>query len=302
MKPYKLVRPRLHTLKPIGTHMRSQRAEMNAWKAKAQAAWDEIADKDACLAEIRAEKRELEAEVAALQLTVTRTGLQTMLDMLGLDFERAVERAEAAEREMEALRAALKWVDEVYPETLRDSGGANVHITWEEFNAMRAALGLLPRKPRPRRRRSLAADYAERGEKLQAAERERDAARAALERADRRLCEHGDPTTHPVRCAIYDALRPMRGRLNNEWQSIESAPQHTSVILSAPWPEGQPFRGEAMLDWNGVWKWADGRSVEPRNTPAHWMPLPDPPARMDADPSSIHPAQVVDKSGDETGR
>jgi hypothetical protein len=48
---------------------------------------------------------ELEAEVAALQLTGTRAELQSMLDALGQDFERMRDRAKAAECERDTLRA-----------------------------------------------------------------------------------------------------------------------------------------------------------------------------------------------------
>ena len=47
------------------------------------------------------------------------------------------------------LRRVLAWVDQVYPGKTRD-GGAIVHLTWEEFNAMRAVLGLPMRNPPPR--------------------------------------------------------------------------------------------------------------------------------------------------------
>jgi hypothetical protein len=62
-----------------------------------------------------------------------------------------------------------------------------------------------------------------------------------------------------------------------DWQPIETAPEHKSVIVYAPWPDGQPFRGEAFRDWNGVWRWADKNPIEPRNTPTHWVPFPEPP-------------------------
>lgn len=52
----------------------------------------------------------------------------------------------------EAIFAALKWVDEVLPEPL-PQGGCCVEMTWEEYNAMRALIGLEPRKPRTYRGR-----------------------------------------------------------------------------------------------------------------------------------------------------
>lgn len=61
--------------------------------------------------------------------------------------------SEAADR-IEKLEAALKWVGEVYPDTL-PSRGARVEMTWEEFNAMREVMGLPLRKPKPRARAAL---------------------------------------------------------------------------------------------------------------------------------------------------
>ncbi|CAH2606247.1 conserved protein of unknown function (plasmid) [Rhodovastum atsumiense] len=48
------------------------------------------------------------------------------------------------------LVRALAWVDEVYPGRTGD-GAAVVHMTWDEWNELRAALGL-PVQPVPRRR------------------------------------------------------------------------------------------------------------------------------------------------------
>lgn len=45
------------------------------------------------------------------------------------------------------LRAALKWVEQVHPRKTRD-GGAAVEMTWEEWNALRRALGLREQPPR----------------------------------------------------------------------------------------------------------------------------------------------------------
>jgi len=70
-----------------------------------------------------------------------------------------VARAILAERRrqsdrIEKLEAALKWVGEVYPDTL-PSRGARVEMTWDEFNAMREVMGLPIRKPKPRARAAL---------------------------------------------------------------------------------------------------------------------------------------------------
>jgi hypothetical protein len=48
----------------------------------------------------------------------------------------------AANAKIAELRGVLKWVGEVYPSMNRESDGAVVHMTWEEWNAMRLALGL----------------------------------------------------------------------------------------------------------------------------------------------------------------
>lgn len=36
----------------------------------------------------------------------------------------------------------LSWVAEIYPGRMKGSGGAILHITWEQWNALRRALGL----------------------------------------------------------------------------------------------------------------------------------------------------------------
>lgn len=51
-------------------------------------------------------------------------------------------------READGLREALGWVGEVYPATNPESGGAIVHMTWDQFNAMREQVGLKPVKGR----------------------------------------------------------------------------------------------------------------------------------------------------------
>jgi hypothetical protein len=40
--------------------------------------------------------------------------------------------------EVERLRAAIAWTREVRPGKNAESGGAIVHMTWDQFNAMRA--------------------------------------------------------------------------------------------------------------------------------------------------------------------
>jgi hypothetical protein len=50
---------------------------------------------------------------------------------------------------VEALEQAIRWVGDVVPSTV--DGGANVHMTWDEFNEMRRLMGCPPIKPRPSR-------------------------------------------------------------------------------------------------------------------------------------------------------
>ncbi len=45
---------------------------------------------------------------------------------------------EALKPEGEKLRASIRWTREVRPGKNPESGGAVVHMTWDEFNAMRA--------------------------------------------------------------------------------------------------------------------------------------------------------------------
>jgi hypothetical protein len=69
-------------------------------------------------------------------------------------------------------------------------------------------------------------------------------------------------------------------RLNEalEWQPIETAPKDGTIVLlvidHGKW-------GEKV--WTGLWD--DGWMViygKARNAPTHWMPLPAPPAAIDA--------------------
>ena len=58
-------------------------------------------------------------------------------------------RAREAAARIEALEAALKWVNQVYPGKT-PHGGAIVHMTWEEWNKLREALDLR-QQPIPKR-------------------------------------------------------------------------------------------------------------------------------------------------------
>lgn len=49
------------------------------------------------------------------------------------------------------LEGLIRWVGECYPATLPWSG-AQVELTWQQFNGMRSAIGLKPLKPVPRRK------------------------------------------------------------------------------------------------------------------------------------------------------
>jgi hypothetical protein len=55
--------------------------------------------------------------------------------------------------EIERLRAVMAWTNEVRPGAL-PWGGANVEMTWEQFNAMRDAIGLKPQPVPAKRRRN----------------------------------------------------------------------------------------------------------------------------------------------------
>jgi hypothetical protein len=49
--------------------------------------------------------------------------------------------------EIAQLRAALAWVGQVHPATNREGSNAVIHTTWDEWNALRRALGLLEQRP-----------------------------------------------------------------------------------------------------------------------------------------------------------
>lgn len=64
------------------------------------------------------------------------------------DLAAAAAALSALQREADGLRQSIAWVGEVYPATNPESGGAVVHMTWEQFNAMRECVGLKPVKGR----------------------------------------------------------------------------------------------------------------------------------------------------------
>jgi len=55
---------------------------------------------------------------------------------------REVARLQEAAHKIERLEAALSWVREVRPWRNAESGGAVVHMTWDQWNELRRALGL----------------------------------------------------------------------------------------------------------------------------------------------------------------
>jgi hypothetical protein len=54
------------------------------------------------------------------------------------------------EAEIKRLQEVIAWTGRVRPGRNPESGGAIVHMTWQEFNAMRQAIGLPPDKGRRR--------------------------------------------------------------------------------------------------------------------------------------------------------
>jgi hypothetical protein len=66
--------------------------------------------------------------------------------LMGDDLREAAKALATLQRSADEMREALSWVGEVYPATSPESGGAIVHMTWEQFNAMRAQVGLKPVK------------------------------------------------------------------------------------------------------------------------------------------------------------
>lgn len=107
---------------------------------------EELADGVICLDLIAMQAGiDLEAAVEAkFNATSKKIGLATRF----VRATRIPDSDVAAElrAEIERLRSAVAWVEEVYPARTQD-GGANVQMTWEQFNEMRACLGLPARKP-----------------------------------------------------------------------------------------------------------------------------------------------------------
>jgi hypothetical protein len=47
-----------------------------------------------------------------------------------------------------------------------------------------------------------------------------------------------------------------------KWMHPDEAQTRRSYIVSAPWPDGQPFRGEGVREDDGRWYWANGKLIE----------------------------------------
>ena len=69
-------------------------------------------------------------------------------DVTAALFREADRRLSTLQREADGMRQSIGWVGEVYPDTNPESGGAIVHMTWDQFNAMREQVGLKPVKGR----------------------------------------------------------------------------------------------------------------------------------------------------------
>ena len=129
--------------------LRALAAERDAAVARAER-WDtEAAAARIAIPRIEAERDAAQAEAKRLQEALDEANKTVRV----LRQEDAIDVAEheALQAEAARLREALKWTGEVYPETRPESGGAVVHMTWEEFNRMRELIGLPRRKPRPAR-------------------------------------------------------------------------------------------------------------------------------------------------------
>lgn len=99
---------------------------------------------------------------------------------------------------------------------------------------------------------------------------------------------------HVLSVSISQALLSAyeRGRVEREWQPIETAPKDRSpIVIAVPTKDRDDFIvGEAYFDpehYDGEWWWAGtghgdyhGGPISEINhhMPTHWMPLPAPPA------------------------
>jgi hypothetical protein len=74
---------------------------------------------------------------AAAALQVENDHLRAALDDKNKHFNIVDAMWRHAEAENERLRASIRWTQEVRPRRDPESGGATVHMTWDEFNTMR---------------------------------------------------------------------------------------------------------------------------------------------------------------------
>lgn len=97
------------------------------------------------MADIVAELRECADLQTHEEWLFTRPKLLAAADEIERLRERCLAykgQVESGAAEIERLRGVMKWVGEVYPAKNRESDGAIVHLTWDEFNRMRTTIGL----------------------------------------------------------------------------------------------------------------------------------------------------------------
>ena len=133
--------------------------------------------------EQRARAEAAEAQIATM---IEADAVQAMLDAAQPIMAEACrgyeEQIAALTAQVAEMRASISWVDEVYPERI-EAGGAGLQITWEEFNAMQAAIGVTIDK-RIGGAEGKAVHNHRLRTKLKAAEAERDALRAKVARLE----------------------------------------------------------------------------------------------------------------------
>lgn len=114
--------------------------------------------------------------------------------------------------EIERLKSVLKWTDEVYPARI-EAGGAGIEITWDEYNAMREAVGF-----RPVKRINDEEGRAGFNHKLRARVKALEAANRALQSSWHKLddeCNRWADKAHIAESMLADAIATI-GRLSRE--------------------------------------------------------------------------------------
>jgi hypothetical protein len=83
--------------------------------------------------------------------------------------------------------------------------------------------------------------------------------------------------------AERDALKAAADRL--VWIHPDDARGGESYIVSAPWPDGHPYRGEGVREDDGCWYWANGHPIERPVIAVLPTPIPprEPPAKTKED-------------------